>query len=134
MPSGWIIIQPICEDNFMKFLADENFPLKSVHILQESGIDIKSIAIENSGITDVDVLQFALGEKRTLLTFDRDFGELVFKLGIKPQNGILYFRWDSFQPHDPANFLLEILTQKKITLTGFFTVVGKDSIRQRKIV
>jgi predicted nuclease of predicted toxin-antitoxin system len=118
----------------MKFLADENFPLSSVHILQESGIDIKSIALENSGIKDVDVLQFALGEQRTLLTFDRDFGELVFKLGVKPPNGILYFRWNNFQPNDPANFILEILSQKKIILTGFFTVVGKDSIRQRKIV
>lgn len=118
----------------MKFLADENFPLSSVFILQESGIDIKSIAKEKSGINDVDVLNFALEEGRILLTFDRDFGELVFKLGVKPPNGILYFRWNSFQPHDPANFLLEILSREKITISGFFTVVGKDSIRQRKLV
>ncbi|MFO8067520.1 MAG: DUF5615 family PIN-like protein [Bacteroidales bacterium] len=80
----------------MKFLANENFPLKSVKLLKEAGYDIKSIGVEFTGIRDDEVINFAVNEKRNILTFDRDYGELIFKKGYKPKEGIIYFRWEEF--------------------------------------
>ena len=63
----------------MKLLANENFPLDSIRLLFQQGFDIKSIGIDYSGITDREVMQIAIKEQRTILTFDRDYGELIFK-------------------------------------------------------
>ena len=75
----------------------------------------------------------SLNENRTTLTFDRDFGELVFKLDLKPKAGIVYFRWEGFQPEDPGNFVLDLLSKGIVELTEYFTVIGKENIRQRII-
>jgi len=89
----------------MKFLADENFPIKSVELLRKSGFDIRSIGVDDQGVTDKDVVKLAIREKRTILTFDRDYGELVFKYGYKPKKGVIYFRIFGFTPEGPAQIL-----------------------------
>jgi hypothetical protein len=43
----------------MKFLANENYPFPSIKILRANGYDIKSIAEENFGITDAEVIEIA---------------------------------------------------------------------------
>jgi len=63
----------------MKLLANENFPLDSVIYLREKGFDIKYIGTDLSGILDSEVMEMAEKEDRTILTFDRDYGELIFK-------------------------------------------------------
>jgi predicted nuclease of predicted toxin-antitoxin system len=67
----------------MKLLANENFPLSSVKILKDSGFDMICVGIDFSGILDSEVMQIAMDQKRTILTFDRDYGELIFKKGFK---------------------------------------------------
>ena len=44
------------------------------------------------GISDLLVLSRATAERRTLITFDKDFGELVFRVGLKPPSGIILIR------------------------------------------
>lgn len=74
----------------MKFLANENFPGPSVASLRENNIDIVAIAEQHSGITDERVMEFAINEKRTILTHDSDYGELIFRFGYKPKEGVIY--------------------------------------------
>jgi predicted nuclease of predicted toxin-antitoxin system len=74
----------------MKLLANENFPLLSVKILENSGFDIKSIGQDYSGIFDSEVMEIAIKERRTILTFEHDYGELIFKKGYRPLNGVIY--------------------------------------------
>ena len=62
----------------MKILANENIPLDSILLLKERGYDIKSVAIESFGITDKEVLNLSIEEERIIVTFDRDYGELIF--------------------------------------------------------
>ncbi|HQU58895.1 MAG: DUF5615 family PIN-like protein [Phaeodactylibacter sp.] len=76
----------------MKFLANENFPLKSFRILQDKGYDIKHIGLELPSVTDEEVMAFAIEEGRAIITFDSDYGELVYKHGYKPP-GVIYLRW-----------------------------------------
>ncbi|MEP7169976.1 MAG: DUF5615 family PIN-like protein [Bacteroidota bacterium] len=62
----------------MIFLANENFPMPSVYILRKSEMEIVCIAGKYSGISDLEVLQMARDKKYIILTFDKDYGELIF--------------------------------------------------------
>ena len=116
----------------MDFLANENFPLSSIEILQFNSLNIKSIAAESSGITDKEVMEIASREDRIILTFDRDYGELIFKYGYKPSAGVILFRWDQFSPTEPGQFLVELLRNSSSDFRKCLTVISRNSIRQRK--
>lgn len=92
----------------MKLLADENLPLASVQYLRSKGLDVLSIGEDNPSIRDQEVMRLAIEQERTLLTFDRDFGELIFREGIKPEKGVIYLRLDSYRPDEPVK-LIELL-------------------------
>ena len=77
-----------------RFLADENIPFEVVEKLHEKKIDIKSVSLLNPGADDIEVLGMARRQNRILLTFDKDFGELVFKHKIK-SSGVLLLGIDS---------------------------------------
>lgn len=116
----------------MKLLANENFPLASIKILEHAGYDIIAVGKDFAGILDSEVIELAMSEHRTIITFDRDYGELIFKRGYKPQAGVIYFRWDEFQPNEPGEYLKELFNSKDIHYEGMLTVIGLDHIRQRK--
>ena len=84
----------------MKFLANENFPYPSIIKLRQAGYDITSISEDSPSVTDNEVMQRAINENRTILTFDRDYGELIFKHGYRPLSGVIYFRIFSYLPDE----------------------------------
>lgn len=88
----------------MKFLANENFPIASFKILNNIGWDIEQIGNTNNGITDNEVMAIAMNESRIIITFDSDYGELVFKYGYKPP-GVIYLRIQDFKPEYPGKFV-----------------------------
>jgi predicted nuclease of predicted toxin-antitoxin system len=118
----------------MKLLANENFPISSIKIIEDSGYDIIAVGKDFAGILDSEVIEFAINEHRTIITFDRDYGELIFKKGYKPQAGVIYLRWDNFQPNEPGDYLVELFKSKDIHYEGMLTVIGVDNIRQRKFI
>ena len=74
----------------MRFLADENFPIDSVTFLRQSGHDVDSIQESAPALGDHDVLHRAVTSERILLTFDRDFGDLIFNHNL-PTRRIIKF-------------------------------------------
>jgi len=74
----------------------------------------------------------ALQENRIIITFDSDFGELIFKKGFQPK-GVIYFRWKSFKPKAPGEYLAELFQNETITFDGYLTVIDENQIRQRVI-
>lgn len=114
----------------MNFLADENFPGPSVNLLHNNQIDIKSISVSHRGASDEQVIKLVIDENRIILTHDSDYGELIFKIGLKPKAGVIYFRLYDFEPTDPEKILLDLL-EEKIPFKERLTVIGEDSIRQR---
>ena len=66
----------------MKFLADENLPRPALNELRQAGFDVFSIAEANTGAFDDEVLNISMSSSRTLLTFDKDFGELANRWGM----------------------------------------------------
>ena len=115
----------------MTFLANENIPSDSVYLLRRAGHHVVSVAEEHSGMKDIDVLKRAVKDKSIILTFDRDYGELIFKYPKLIPEGLVYFRFDPSMPEETAMILLKILKQKNIKLLKHFTVIEEDRIRQR---
>jgi predicted RNase H-like HicB family nuclease/predicted nuclease of predicted toxin-antitoxin system len=64
----------------VRLLADEGVDAATVARLRLDGHDVTYVAELAPGITDDGVLVLANGEGRVLLTIDKDFGELVFRL------------------------------------------------------
>lgn len=117
----------------MRLLADENVPLPSVDALIAAGYDVASVARESPGLPDAAVLARALAEDRIILTFDRDFGELIFARGESGRPGVVFLRLVPASPLEPAELLVELLRRRALTFAGLFTVVDRDHIRQRRL-
>ena len=65
----------------MRLCANENVPGDCVAALRQRGHDVLWIREAARGSPDDAVLTRAQAEARLLITFDKDFGELVFRRG-----------------------------------------------------
>jgi predicted nuclease of predicted toxin-antitoxin system len=117
----------------MRFLANENFPLTSVNRLRQAGYDIASITEDSPGIADSEVLARAANEERIILTFDRDYGELIYRLGMPSPMGVVYFRYQPLTPEESAEYLLRLLSVEGLFLQRRFTVLTRTQVRQRPL-
>ena len=117
----------------MKFLANENFPFPSIKFLREKGFDVISISEDSSGISDEEVLQKAALENLVILTFDRDYGELIFRYLKDNPPTVVYFRIKGQMPQEAGKILIEKIEIEKILLEGFFTVIEATGVRQRRL-
>lgn len=116
----------------MKLLANENFPYASVKYLIAKSFDIIAIGVDNPGITDKEVMDIAIEESRTIITFDRDYGELIFKHNYKPNNGVIYLRFDKYESDEPGKIIEKLLANFEYDFNRALTVVTKDAVRQKK--
>ena len=114
-------------------LADENFPAASIDALRSAGLDISSVAEIMPGASDVAILELARSESRLLVTFDRDFGELIYRRGQSVPPGVVYLRFIPHNPDEPATVLRSLLAHSAIELERRFTVVSRDQVRQRPL-
>jgi predicted nuclease of predicted toxin-antitoxin system len=93
-----------------RILADENVPGVSIRLLREWDFDVEAIT-----------------------TFDRDFGELIYRRGLEPPPAVIYFRLVPMDPEEAAALLRRILDHPGIQLEGRFSVVMRDQVRQRPL-
>lgn len=73
----------------MKFIADENVPLKAIEKLREEDMDIKSVIEVKKGMRDLEIVKISSEEKAVIITFDKDFGRLSAISKVKPFGIIL---------------------------------------------
>ncbi|MDX2247575.1 MAG: DUF5615 family PIN-like protein [Bacteroidia bacterium] len=99
---------------------------------KEQGYDIVHIGAVAPSITDEAVMQLAIQEQRIIITFDRDYGHLVFGEGYRPP-GVIYLRIQDYDPDYPGIFLHSLIESENLSFEGQFTVVSENSIRQRRI-
>jgi predicted nuclease of predicted toxin-antitoxin system len=115
----------------MDFLANENFPLFSIRLLRKAGYNVASVIEDTPGAKDRDILNRAHDENLIILTFDRDYGELIYRHKVLASDGIIYFRFNPSTPEEPAEILLYLLEKCEVSIAGKFTVVERGRIRQR---
>lgn len=116
-----------------RFLANENIPLATIYRLRKEGFDVASVGLDAPSTTDREVMQIAAIENRTIITFDRDYGELIYKYGFRPPAGVIYLRMQNYPPEEPAELILKLLNNPNLEFAGLFTVADERNIRQRKI-
>jgi predicted nuclease of predicted toxin-antitoxin system len=112
----------------MKIIADENIPVGSVERLRELGHDVLSISTESPGIDDDEVLRLANQTARLLITFDKDFGTIVFRDRQLPLAGIVLFRITIAAPLVLAERIAAIL-ERRDDWGSYFSVVDETNIR-----
>lgn len=114
----------------MTFVADENFPRPALVALRNAGWEVFSVAEECPGISDEKVAALSSESQRVLLTFDKDFGELVFRRGLSAGSGVVLFRCIPESPEEAADVALA-LVKSQPDLSGTFCVITRDRIRIR---
>src|SRR5262249_3978373 len=115
-----------------RYLANENFPAGVAQWLIGQGNDVVHASDALAGEPDSVILQTALDQDRVLLTFDHDFGELVFRHRHPPAPGIALFRFHQLPP-DALVAALEQFFAGNPSLRGFFTVVSPGQYRQTSL-
>ena len=113
----------------MKCLADENFPGPAARALRERGDDVRWVAEESPGATDEEVIDLVAADQRILLTFDKDFGEIVRRHRLPRECGIILFRLRTASPEEAVAEVLKALSAER-DWAGRFAVVKEGWVRQ----
>ncbi|MEK7476253.1 MAG: DUF5615 family PIN-like protein [Candidatus Coatesbacteria bacterium] len=112
----------------MKLLADENVPGALVAALRNAGHDIVWARVETPGVADPAILDRARREERTLVTFDKDFGELAFRSRLPAACGIILVRLTIRSAGAVARIVTSALAMRT-DWVGHFSVVEEDRVR-----
>ncbi len=119
--------------NLPTFLADENIPLYVVKQLRKEGCKIISVAEEFAGSSDEKILELSSRNKWVIITFDKDFGELIYKQKSSKPYGIILLRVTPKSPEYILQLLKWLLLQVNISFEGNFVVMNKDKVRTIKM-
>jgi predicted nuclease of predicted toxin-antitoxin system len=117
----------------MRFLSDENFPRESTLYLEQAGHDVDFIVGQFPAREDDSVLAQAVIERRILLTYDTDFGNLIYRDGQPAPPGLVLFRFPVHAPLQPAMTMLDLISRDEFNLEGMFTTVELEYVRQRRL-
>lgn len=115
----------------MRILADENVEREFVEALREADFDVLSVRENYTGIADDEILRIAGDEKAVILTYDTDFGELVFRFSLM-SHGVILLRLSGMSLTEKINKTVLAIRDHKAELEYASTVVSKNLVRIRK--
>ena len=116
----------------VRMLANENFPRPALLALRAAGVDVESVSEQMPSASDAEVLAYAATHKLWLVTFDRDYGELVFVRNAPAPPAILYLRQGPYPPAWPAEAVLAALNRADF-VAGHLVVMAGQSMRRRAL-
>ena len=114
----------------MNLLADESVDAPIVERLRSDGHDVTYVAELSPSITDDQVLDKASSSQCLLLTGDKDFGELVYRLG-RVSCGVILVRLSGLSPPIKAHLVSEAIRGHGGEMAGAFTVISPAIVRIR---
>jgi predicted nuclease of predicted toxin-antitoxin system len=112
-------------------LANENFPAPAIRKLRAAGVDVVAVSEVMPAASDKEVMEYARREQRWIVTFDRDYGDLVFREGLLPPPAILFFRQEPYPPDRPADLVLAMLSEPQ-QAEGCMVVISERNIRRKR--
>ena len=115
----------------MKIVADESVDYGIIISLRQKGFEVISVMEDFSGITDNDVLKIAEDNKCLLITEDKDFGELTYRLKLK-HYGILLVRLSDLVRQDRIETAIQAIELHFDKLKNNFTLLNKKGLRIKK--
>lgn len=114
----------------MKIVADEGVDRQVVEELRRENHEVTYIAELAPGVSDDDVLHVANEQDALLLTTDKDFGELVFRLN-RAAAGIILMRLEGLPPRRKSAVMASAIRQHGLQMRGTFSVITPGTIRIR---
>jgi predicted nuclease of predicted toxin-antitoxin system len=117
----------------VKLLVDECCDAGVVTALRAAGHDVVYVMEILRGATDDDVLIYSYDEERLLLTEDKDFGELVYRLRL-PAYGVILLRFEPNETPLKIARLLTLLAASADPLPGSFVVLDAVKARVRPLL
>ncbi len=116
----------------MKFLADECCDAVTIEEIRDDGWDVLYVSETDSGVSDDNILKRANEEQRIIITEDKDFGELTYRLN-KPSHGIILLRFNPIERHLKWPLLKKLINSRHIELKDKFVVVNPQKVRIRDL-
>lgn len=117
----------------MKLVANENIPLASVRLLREAGHEVVSISEHSPGMSDKEVLRFAHANQSVLITFDADYGELIYAAQAPCPSGILFLRIPPGPAEEPGKLIAKLLKHLGSEVLGYFISIDSESLRRKPL-
>ena len=114
-------------------LANEKVSLASIRELKAAGFDVLAISERYRGENDRKILSVAVDEQRILITFNRDYGELIFRERMPVPPAVIYMRFEPTTPTETAEILRKFLSVDPTRLIGRYWVVARNGIRSRTL-
>lgn len=116
----------------MILVADESVDFGIVTILRQKGFKIISIVEQYSGIKDEDVIKISKENNCLLITEDKDFGELTYRLKLQ-HKGILLIRLSDLTRIKRIEFAAKMIEKYFDKTTNAFSVLTKSGIRIKNL-
>lgn len=116
----------------MRFLADENVPVRLVRELRAHGYDVLSVEESYSGIADRHVLRLAQESQTILITQDKDLASVAYLQHSSWLAGLILLRLGTL-PLDKfiAHSIAAIASQPN--WSGLYAVVSETAVRVRPL-
>ena len=115
----------------MNLLADESVDSPIVDRLRQDGHTVRYIAESDPGIHDGAVLDHANRSAAVLITADKDFSELVFRMG-RIHTGVVLIRIAGLSADMKAGIVSDVLTNRGHEMASAFSVISPGSVRIRR--
>ncbi len=114
-------------------LANENVPAPLLSLLRASDLTVHAVSELMPMASDRAVLHYAHQQGLWVLTFDRDYGELVFARAVPAPPAIIYLRQGPQPMSSFARSVVQLLTDDAPHLLGHLVVVGGRGVRRRPL-
>lgn len=114
----------------MMLFADESVDRQIVERLRQDGFDTVYVAELSPSITDDQVLLEANNRRALLLTEDKDFGALVYRLH-RVHGGVVLIRLSGLSPAAKAEIVASVVRDHPNELSGAFSVISPGAARIR---
>lgn len=115
----------------MNFLFDESVDAPLGERLKQDSHSVECIWDLSPGISDDEVITRANRQGAILVTCDRDFGELVFRMG-RVHNGVILIRLAGLTPEKKADVVSAAVREHGDKMPGAFTVITPGIVRVRR--
>ncbi len=112
----------------MQFLVDENLGSRFAEVLKRHGYRALFAGSIMRGAPDEDILSFAEKESMVIITEDKDFGELVFRLKLSSR-GVILLRLITADPEKLFEAVKGMLGKSE----GKFIVLKEGGVRVRDL-
>lgn len=116
----------------MRFLLDENVGKEVQRFLVQQGHQASRIRELNPGIPDYQVLDLSFANNSVLVTSDKDYGELIYKLKL-PHSGVILLRLENELSENKVAALREVLSEHPDPRGKFLVVTEKNGIFRVKL-